>query len=85
MDLHKVVDVDDAINWIKSYRALNEPELENLVFIQNGERVEVDEEAIAKFSRLGLNNADFIRWYFIGDEFFTSILVKLKKSDPKDT
>jgi hypothetical protein len=67
------IDVETAIEQIKSYRELNKPDLEDLEFMIEGEPVTIPQEVLKRFSYLGLNNTDFIRWFFMKEEFFNTM------------
>jgi hypothetical protein len=66
------IDVDEAVEIIRQYRELNKPDLTDIEFTRYDKPVPVDPEAIAKFSYLGLNNTDFIRSHFMGEDFFVA-------------
>jgi hypothetical protein len=79
------INVEDAIQRIKAYRELNEPEdLLEIEFYQNGILVEIPQQVLSEFSYLGLNNTDFIRWYFMKQQFFTTITAE-KDDGPRKT
>jgi len=75
------LDIVDALNRIEQYRQLNRPELEDLEFYHDGAKIEIPPNQLREFIFLGLNNTDFIRWYFGKEEFFTSLMIYKKGED----
>ncbi|CAB3784680.1 hypothetical protein [Pararobbsia alpina] len=75
------IDVDEAIATIQEWRALNKPELADMQFVRNGEPVVIDPEIVEEFRFIGLNNTDFIRSHFMGEEFYTTLTFEKGKRD----
>jgi hypothetical protein len=75
------VEVREALDLMDQYRALNKPELDEIEFYMDGSKVEIDPKALKEFCYLGLNNTDFIRWYFGKENFFKTITLHRKAED----
>jgi len=55
-----IVDIDLLKERKKQSDMINSVDLDEIQFYENGERVEISDEILAKWKYIGLNNTDFI-------------------------
>ncbi len=73
------VNVEDIIKMMKFKREINRMGLEDIEWCLNGKVVNIAREDIDNFDDIGLNNTDFVSWYF-GDKLEEAGLDKLTVS-----
>ena len=54
------VDIERILKIKKELSAINNEDLSNIVFYENGKEIVIDKKKIADFALVGLNNVDFI-------------------------
>jgi len=54
------INIEDVLEAEKKRRGINSLNLEDIVWVKDGQAFHVDEVVVAKFESIGLSNVDFI-------------------------